>query len=44
LNSTGISAEPVALQNTLFIIFKRPHNKIGMKVEEVALAAIVEAG
>ena len=26
------------------IIFKRPHNKIGMNIEEVALAAIVEAG
>jgi len=26
------------------IIFKRPHNKIGTNVEEVALAAIVEAG
>jgi len=26
------------------IIFKRPHDKIGMNVEELALAAIVEAG
>jgi len=26
------------------IIFRRPHDKLGMNAEEVALAAIMEAG